>query len=107
MENPILNLQERLQKLIEQYSKDKAEIEQLKKQNEALTEENMQLFAQVEEYAKLCNDSDSQLKSLQAEYNGLKASHEALQNTFAGIESFANDAIKTIDNIFPQIGEED
>lgn len=101
MESPILNLQERLQKLIDQYTADKKVMEELKKQCALLSEENMQLFAQVEEYAKLSSDSDESLKSLQEEYKTLQAKHEELQKMLFGIESFADDAIKKIDNIFP------
>jgi chromosome segregation ATPase len=101
MESPILNLQERLQKLIDQYTADKKVMEELKKQCAQLSEENMQLFAQVEEYAKLSSDSDAQLKALQDEHTALKAQQEELQNMLFGIENFADDAIKKIDNIFP------
>ncbi|HRX76171.1 MAG: hypothetical protein PHU99_03310 [Candidatus Cloacimonetes bacterium] len=101
MESPIMNLQERLQKLIDQYTADKKEMDELKKQCAQLGEENMQLFAQVEEYSKLCSDSDASLKALQQEHETLKTQHEALQKMLFGIESFADDAIKKIDNIFP------
>ncbi|MCK9185784.1 MAG: coiled-coil domain-containing protein 22 [Candidatus Cloacimonetes bacterium] len=101
MESPILNLQERLQKLIDQYTADKKVMEELKKQVAQLSEENMQLFAQVEEYSKLSGDADANLKALQKDYDALKAKNEEFEKMLFGIESFADDAIKKIDNIFP------
>lgn len=101
MQSPIMNLQERLQKLIDQYTADKKEMDELKKQYAQLSEENMQLFTQIEEYAKLCSDSDNSLKSLEEEHKSLQAKHDELQKMLFGIESFADDAIKKIDNIFP------
>lgn len=105
MQNPILNLQDRLQKLIEQYNKDKAELDELKEQNARLTEENQQLFVQMEEYAKLVNDSDAGMKSLAEEHEALKQKYTELEQMINGIESFANDAISTIDNIIPLLEE--
>lgn len=105
MQNPILNLQDRLQKLIEQYNKDKAELDELREQNARLTEENQQLFVQMEEYAKLVNDSDAGMKSLAEEHEALKSKHQELEKMLTGIESFATAAISTIDTIIPLIEE--
>lgn len=103
MESPIVNLQDRLQKLIDQYTADKKEMEELKKQCAQLTEENMQLFTQIEDYAKLCGETETNLKALQTEHDALKQTHNDMQNMLFGIETFADDAIKKIDNIFPLI----
>lgn len=107
MESPIVNLQDRLQKLIDQYTADKKEMEALRKQCTQLTEENMQLFTQIEEYSKLSGDTETALKELQQEYNALQTKYNELQGLFSGIETFADDAIKKIDNIFPLLEEGD
>ncbi|MCK9556662.1 MAG: hypothetical protein PHO85_04500 [Candidatus Cloacimonetes bacterium] len=105
MESPIVNLQERLQKLIDQYSADKKTMEELKKQYAQLREENVQLMSQIEDYAKQLGESESSLKSLQIEHKELENKHKEMQNMLFGIESFADDAIKKIDNIFPKLQE--
>ncbi len=107
MESPILNLQERLQKLIDQYTADKKLMEELKTQCAQLSEENMQLFSQIEDYAKLCSDSDGSLKALQQEHKDLQAKFDEQQKMLFGIESFADDAIKKIDDIFPLLEDGD
>lgn len=105
MESPIVNLQERLQKLIDQYSADKKTIEELKKQNAQLREENVQLMSQIGDYTKQLEESQGSLKSMQSKYKELETTHSEMQNMLYGIESFADDAIKKIDNIFPKLEE--
>ncbi len=105
MESPIISLQARLQKLIDQYTKDKKELEELKKNNAQLSDENSQLLAQIEDYSKLYTDADTALKALQAEYDVLKIQQDEMQKMLYGVESFADDAIKKIDDIFPKLEE--
>ncbi|MCB5259473.1 MAG: hypothetical protein PHY41_01420 [Candidatus Cloacimonetes bacterium] len=103
MESPIVNLQERLQKLIDQYTADKKAMEELKKQHAQLREENVQLMAQIEDYTKLLSETDKSFKELQAEHKELKEKQNEMQSMLFGIENFADDAIKKIDDIFPKL----
>jgi predicted nucleic acid-binding Zn-ribbon protein len=103
MESPILNLQERLQKLIDQYTADKKAMDELKIQYARLREENVQLMSQIEDYSKLLSDTEGNLKNLQIEHDKLQGAHNDMQNMLFGIESFADDAIKKIDGIFPKL----
>ncbi len=101
----MLNLQQRLQKLIDQYTKDKKELDELKRSFAQLNEENTQLLAQVEDYSKLYTETDNALSALKIEHEKLKAQQDEMQKMLMGIESFADDAIKTIDDIFPKLGD--
>ena len=103
MESPIVNLQEKIQKLIDQYTADKKVIAELNQQCAQLTEENMQLMTQIDDYAKQNGESDNAFKELQQEHDKLKAKYAELQSVLTGVESFADDAIKKIDDIFPLI----
>ncbi|HQB97719.1 MAG: hypothetical protein PHQ41_07155 [Candidatus Cloacimonetes bacterium] len=105
MESPILNLQERLQKLIDQYTADKKAMEELTRQYAQLKDENLQLMSQIEDYAKLLQETEAGYKNLKSEYEQLQNTHKEMQNMLFGIESFADDAIKKIDDIFPKLEE--
>jgi len=105
MESPILNLQERLQKLIDQYTADKKAMEELKLQYAQLRDENLQLMTQIEDYSKLLQETEAGFKSLKTEHEQLQNTHKEMQNMLFGIENFADDAIKKIDDIFPKLEE--
>jgi len=87
MESPIVNLQQRLQKLIDQYTKDKKELDELKQKYAQLSEENVQLLSQIEDYSKLATDTDNTLQALQAEHESLKAKYEEIEKMLYGVES--------------------
>jgi len=105
MESPIQNLQQRLQKLIDQYTKDKKELEELKHSYAQLADENTQLLAQIEDYSKLYTETDNALQTLKVEHDTLVNQQDEMQKMLFGIESFADDAIKKIDGIFPKLEE--
>lgn len=107
MENPVMNLQQRLQKLLDQYAADKIEIEELKKENTELKNANMQLMSQLEEYGKLRLQDDENYKAVIAERDELKKQHQELEQMLMGIESIADDAIGKIDDLFPMLEEND
>lgn len=107
MENPIMNLQQRLQKLLDQYAADKIEIEELKKENTELKNANMQLMTQLEEYGKLRLQDDENYKAIIAERDELKKQHQQLEQMLLGIEEIADDAIGKIDDLFPMLEEND
>ncbi|MCB5253004.1 MAG: hypothetical protein RBR69_01820 [Candidatus Cloacimonadaceae bacterium] len=105
MESPIVNLQQRLQKLIDQYTVNKNELDELKKSYAQLREENTQLLSQIEDYSNLATDTDESLKKLQAEHQSLKIKYDEMEKMLFGVESFADDAIRKIDDIFPKLGD--
>lgn len=105
MESPIVNLQQRLQKLIDQYTVNKKELDELKQSYTELTDENKQLLSQIEDYSCLLNETDGSLKNLQEEHLSLKTKYDEMEKMLFGVESFADDAIKKIDDIFPKIGD--
>ncbi len=102
-----MNLQQRLQKLLDQYAADKIEIEELKKENTELKNANMQLMTQLEEYGKLRLQDDENYKAVIAERDELKKQHQELEQMLMGIESIADDAIGKIDDLFPMLEEND
>jgi predicted nuclease with TOPRIM domain len=101
MESHVVNLQDKIQKLIDQYTQDKQKMEALVAQNKQLTEENSQLFAQIEANELVAGDQDSKLKLLQEEYKALENKYNDLQKMLVGFESIAETAISKIDSIFP------
>jgi len=103
MESHVVNLTDKIQKLIDQYTLDKKKIEELETQNAQLTEENFQLFSQIEESSQISANQTDQLNALQNEFNALEARYNDLQRMLSGFESMAEGAIKKIDSIFPLI----
>ncbi len=103
MESHVVNLTDKIQKLIDQYTLDKKKIEELETQNAQLTEENFQLFSQIEESSQISANQTDQLNALQNEFNALEAKYNDLQKMLSGFESMAEGAIKKIDSIFPLI----
>ncbi len=103
MESHVVNLTDKIQKLIDQYTLDKKKIEELETQNAQLTEENFQLFSQIEENSQISANQTDQLNALQNEFNALEAKYNDLQKMLSGFESMAEGAIKKIDSIFPLI----
>lgn len=101
MESHALNLQDKIQKLIDQYTLDKQKLEALAAQNKQLTEENSQLFAQIEANGMVASEQDSKLKTLQEEFNTVEQKYNDLQKMLTGFESIAESAISKIDSIFP------
>ncbi|PKN72078.1 MAG: hypothetical protein CVU50_08835 [Candidatus Cloacimonetes bacterium HGW-Cloacimonetes-3] len=103
MESHVVNLQDKIQKLIDQYTLDKKKLEALEAQNKQLTEENFQLFSQIEESSLNSNEQAEKLKVLQSEFNTMESRYNDLQKMLSGFESIAEGAIQKIDSIFPLI----
>jgi chromosome segregation ATPase len=107
MESHVVNLQDKIQKLIDQYTLDKQKLEDLENKVGQLTEENSQLFAQIEANGNQNEAQETRYRTLQEEYNRLESRYSELQKMLAGFESLAEGAIKKIDSIIPvvEIGE--
>ena len=103
MESHVINLQDKIQKLIDQYTEDKKKLEEQEARILQLTDENMQLMEQIHANSKSSADQDNKLKALQTEYSSLENRYKELQKMIAGFESIAEGAIKKIDSIFPLI----
>ncbi len=103
MENPVVNLQDRVQKLIDQYTQDKKRLEEMEAQNKQLTEENFQLFSQIEESSQSNEELSAKYHALQQEFNSLETRYNELQKMLSGFESIAVGAIEKIDSIFPML----
>lgn len=101
MESHVVNLQDKIQRLIDQYTLDKRKLEALEAQNVQLTEENTQLFDQIEASGLVASDQETKLQILQEEYNALQSKYNDLQKMLSGFESIAESAISKIDSIFP------
>ncbi len=119
MENRAVNLQDKIQILIDQYTKDKKRLADAEDYNNALTEENLQLIQQIEEINKLKSiadakviELDASLRTLQAqhhtltnEHQELQKQHDNLQGTMMTFEDLANDAILKIDSLVNPVSE--
>ena len=100
MESNITNLQDKIQKLIDQYTLATKKVEELEEKNQQLTEENSQLIAQIQTSGKTTGEQEKKYKALQEEYNTLDNRYKELQKILAGLESVAESAIKKIDGLF-------
>ncbi|HNQ39817.1 MAG: hypothetical protein M0R67_00110 [Candidatus Cloacimonas sp.] len=100
MESNVTNLQDKIQKLIDQYTLATKKVEELEEKNQQLTEENSQLIAQIQTSGKTTGEQEKKYKALQEEYNTLDNRYKELQKILAGLESVAESAIKKIDGLF-------
>ncbi len=100
MESNVTNLQDKIQKLIDQYTLATKKVEELEEKNQQLAEENYQLIAQIQTSGKTTGEQEKKYKALQEEYNTLDNRYKELQKILAGLESVAESAIKKIDGLF-------
>lgn len=105
METNPVSLQDKIQKLINEYKQDKEKLETLQKQNENLSEENKQLMAQIESMSETSSGSNKRIQELEVELQSLRDKYQELQDTVSGFENIATDAISKIDDIFPELKE--
>ncbi len=105
MENYAVNLQDKIQKLIDQYTSAKKKIEELEMENSLLADQNIQLISQIEDSQKNNQAGSEQMKALEARINELVSEQTELKTALAGFENIASDAISKIDVIFPELDE--
>jgi len=107
MESHVVNLQDKIQRLIDQYTQAKQKLELMEQEVNQLTEENKQLFAQIEANSVQSSDHEAKYKTLQTEYSSLENKYNELQKMIAGFETIAEGAIKKIDSIIPMVTAEE
>lgn len=105
MENYASNLQEKIQKLIDQYTNIKKKYDEAVEEINLLTEQNVQLIDQVEDQTKQGQSSAEKLAGLEAELENLKQENRELKQNLQSFESIANEALSKLDVIFPDIEE--
>jgi chromosome segregation ATPase len=96
-------LQDKVQLLIEQYTKDKKRLAELEV---ALSEKNTNSQGYVEQINSLKIQLQSELSAkekLTDENNGLKTRNLELEKTLKNFESFAEDISNQIDGLIPKI----
>ncbi len=101
MENHVVNLQDKIQKLINQYTLDKKRLEEQEKLNNELTEENLQLMQQIEDQTKLKEISDQKIQELEAQLAALNNKNLELDSMLGAFDALATEAIKAIDEFVP------
>lgn len=106
MENKAINLQDKIQKLIDQYTSTKKRVEELEAKVKGLTEENMQLISQIDSSNNSTANLSETNKQLEAKVKELEAKVVEMQSSVQGFSSIANDAIAQIDSLFPDLDEE-
>lgn len=105
MENYAVNLQDKIQKLIDQYTSAKKKIEELEMENSLLADQNIQLISQIEDSQKNNQAGAEQVSSLEARVKELEGEQAELRQALSGFENIASDAISKIDVIFPELDE--
>lgn len=103
MENSAFNLQDKIQKLIDQYTKDKKKLEELESMNAALTEENLQLIQQIEENNQLSQNSGNLVKELEEKLAATEKKYQDLKSMLDSFENLAGTAIEQIDALVEPI----
>jgi len=106
MESNVTNLQDKIQKLIDQYTAVTQKVEELEEINKKLAEENSQFIAQLQNRDVATGEQEKKYKTLQDEYNILENRYKELQRILAGFETVAEGAIKKIDGILPPLDNE-
>lgn len=105
MDSNAMSLQERVQKLINEYTEMKAKLGKTEEQLAMLTEENKQLIKQIDEINRHQGNMQKENDDLLEELTTLEKKYQDLQQTMVGFESIATDAISKIDSIFPDLEE--
>ena len=103
MDSNALNLQEKIQKLIDQYTADRKKLEKMEAENNNLREENRQLMEQIKNINKFHSGSESRIKELENQVKQLEAQYKELQDSLAGFEEIASETINQIDLIIPDL----
>ncbi|MFA7630778.1 MAG: hypothetical protein WCY21_01615 [Candidatus Cloacimonadaceae bacterium] len=98
-------MQDKIQKLISQYTEDKKQLVKLEKQNETLREENSQLMVQVENIRQSSSGNADKIRELEQELSELNIKYQALQDTVSGFEDIASEAIEQIDSLLPDLDQ--
>lgn len=106
MESNANSLQDKIQRLIDQYTQDKKKLTEMEEQNSILREENRQLMEQIESINSAESSSNLKIKELEHQVKTAEAKVQELQKTLSGFESIATDAIDRIDNFFPDLGND-
>ncbi|PKN75490.1 MAG: hypothetical protein CVU49_04320 [Candidatus Cloacimonetes bacterium HGW-Cloacimonetes-2] len=103
MENYAVNLQDKIQKLIDQYTTIKKKLEELQEENNLLTEQNLQLIQQIEDHTKQGQDAGQKVTDMERSIAELEKENVELKKALAGFESVATDALSKLDDIFPDL----
>lgn len=106
METKAINLQDKIQKLIDQYTSTKKKVEELEFKVLELTEENMQLISQIDSSNNSTANLSQTNQMLEAKVKELEAKLAEMQSSVQGFSTIANDAIAQIDSLFPDLDEE-
>ncbi len=101
MENHVVNLQDKIQKLIDQYTLDRKRLAEMETLNNELTEENLQLMQQIEDSTKLATEADAKIQELEAKLNDLGQKSLDLESMLGAFDALATEAIKKIDEFVP------
>jgi hypothetical protein len=98
-----LQLHDKVQKLIEQYAKDKEKLSELEAALKIKTNENLTLSEKVNKLSsELRTAQDSNLK-INQEKNQLLQKNQELEKIISTFEGFANDLNTKIDDLIPKI----
>ncbi|HOV16853.1 MAG TPA: hypothetical protein PLF50_05115 [Candidatus Cloacimonadota bacterium] len=102
METTTLQLHDKVQKLIEQYTEDKKRLSELEL---SLTEKEKENKALKEEIAKLQQELQHADSKQTEEINNLKKRNQELEKLLDQIEGFALELDTQIDRILPKLGK--
>ena len=103
LENQALQLHDKVQKLIEQYSEDKKKMAELESQLAGKIKELKELTDLYNKLEQEVSESKTDKTKQQNELNDLKKRNIELERTISTFEGFANDLNSKIDDLIPKI----
>ena len=103
MDTQALQLHEKVQKLIEQYTKDKQKMAEIEAALNEKTTDNESFLQQINQMQQEIQILTEQNTELIQENNTMEAKKKELESMLSTFEVFANDLNSRIDNLIPQI----
>lgn len=105
MDNYAVNLQDKIQKLIDQYTIAKKRLEQLELEHANLSDSNNQFLGQLETTQKNLQDANATIAKLEFQVKQLEKDNTELKKALEGFETITTDAMAQLDKIFPELEE--
>lgn len=103
MDTQALQLHEKVQKLIEQYTIDKKRLNELEAALKDKSNDNVDYIEQIKKLQGDLQTAQSSNTKLTDEMNELKKKYQELEQVVNSFENFAGDLNTKIDNLIPKI----
>ena len=103
MDSQPMQLHDKVQKLIEEYSKDKKRLAELEAQLAEKNKDSESSIIQINQMQKELTTLKETNNQLNLEYTALQKKYREMEQNLSSFESFADDLNSKIDELIPQI----